>query len=221
MVMLEKILFLLCLASGLAEQPCEKDALDGYKVRLSIKTALGDQAYDWDENEMFLFRATLAFAMRTFNKGQDYDVADIHVCDETPRVSFWFVVMSPDNTTLVDKAEVEQAIRLSRHRINSAFLLTDQTLEFLGILPTLAPPVNPDVPPWLIVFGVVIGLVGAGIVFLLVSTMRQRRRKKEEDAEDEGDEEGIQVKELNHRGGCEDMDGINNKAFDDDRFTQM
>ncbi|GLD65488.1 collectrin [Lates japonicus] len=193
--MFEKIFFLLCLSTALAEQLCRPEASDGYRVRLSIKTALGDEAYVWNDNEMFLFRATLAFAMRNHIRGQEFEVSNIIVCDETPRVSFWFVVTSPQNTSqLVDKESVEEAVRKSRNRINSAFLLTDKTLEFIGIPPTLAAPVNPDTPPWLIVFGVVMGAVGAGIIVLLVSSVVQKKRKKDEKPDDEEIDEETRVK---------------------------
>ncbi|XP_059197676.1 collectrin [Centropristis striata] len=219
--MLEKILVLLCLSSALAQELCEPDASDGYKVRLSIKTALGDQAYVWNKNEMYLFRATLAFAMRTQSNGQEYDVSNIIVCDETPRVSFWFVVTSPQNNLLlVAKKEVEEAIRKSRNRINSAFLLTDKTLEFAGIDPTLAAPVSYDTPPWLIAFGVVMGAVGAGIVALLVSSVIQKKRKKNEKSEDEDAEEETRVKTVEN--GAASGDGVYNMSFaDDERLTTM
>ncbi|XP_029356631.1 collectrin [Echeneis naucrates] len=213
--MLQKIIVLLCLSSVLSEQLCTPDASDGYKVRLSIKTALGDQAYAWNENELFLFRATLAFAMRNHME-QDFEVSNIVVCDETVRVSFWFVVTSPQNSsTLIGKTNVEEAVRKSRGRINSAFLLTDKTLEFVGIAPTLAAPLSPDTPPWLIVFGVVIGLVAAGIVFLLVSSLLQRRRSKEGKSDDSEEETRVKTAE---NGG----EGVYNMSFsDDERLTQM
>ncbi|TDH08103.1 hypothetical protein EPR50_G00094270 [Perca flavescens] len=218
--MLEKILVLLCLPSALAQQLCTPGASDGYKVRLSIITALGDQAYVWNENEMFLFRATLAFAMRTHFNGQTYNVSNIVVCDETPRVSFWFVVTSPlDTSQLVSREDVEEAVRKSRNRINSAFLLTDKTLEFIGIAPTLAAPVYPDPPPWLIVFGVIMGAVGAGIIILLVTSVLQKKRKKNEKSEDEDDEEDTRVKTVENGTAS---DGVYNMSFsDDERFTKM
>ena len=66
--------------------------------------------------------------------------------------------------------------RLSRGRINSAFLLDDNTLEFEGLLATLTPPTEPPVEVWLIVFGVVMGFVVCMGVFLIVSGFRNRRR---------------------------------------------
>lgn len=66
--------------------------------------------------------------------------------------------------------------RLSRSRINDVFRLDDNTLEFLGIYPTLSPPYEPPVTIWLIVFGVVMGLVVVGIVVLVITGIRDRRK---------------------------------------------
>ncbi|XP_048855135.1 collectrin [Brienomyrus brachyistius] len=178
--MLPGLLLSLCISTALtavqAENECFEDANDGYKVRLSIKTALGNKAYPWNDSEMFLFRATLAFAMRVYTKSDQYNVSSVQVCNETQRVSFWFVVLN--DTGPVSAEVVAKAVRMSRNRINSAFLLTDQTLEFVNIPPTLAAPAQPGTPPWLIVFGVVICAVCAGVVTLLLSTFVQKRRKK-------------------------------------------
>uniref|UniRef100_UPI0037E76C01 collectrin n=1 Tax=Semicossyphus pulcher TaxID=241346 RepID=UPI0037E76C01 len=215
--MLGTIFFLLCLSPALA-QLCETDASDGFKVRLSIKSALGNQAYDWDQHEMFLFRASLAYAMRRHLDKQEFNVSDILVCEETPRVSFWFVVTHPTNTaTLVDKKTVEMAVRKSRSRINSAFMLTDKTLEFLDIPPTLPEPVTYGTEPWLIVFGVVMGIVVAGIVILTVSSYVQKKRKKNQKSA--GDVENEE--ETRGKNGTA-KEGIYNSSFaDDERFTQM
>ncbi|XP_019733882.1 collectrin [Hippocampus comes] len=223
-----KVIFLLSVALSSAQQLCTPGASDGYKVRLSIRTALGDNAYVWSQNELFLFRATLAFAMRNHFDGQDFQVANIIVCDETPRVSFWFVVTWPDDATrLVDGGEVEQAIRKSRKRINSAFLLNDWTLEFVGIAPTLAASQLPATPPWLIAFGVVMGAVGAGFIILVVSAAVQKRRKKKENVEDVAEDEDSDVeapapKPLKNGSVRHEPSGVSNIAFsDDERVTQM
>ncbi|KAK9954638.1 hypothetical protein ABG768_016689 [Culter alburnus] len=220
--MLTAVLLLILLPPMVAQDLC-KDSTDGFKVRLSIKTALGDNAYDWNESEMFLFQSTLAFAMRRHTEQDTYNIANILVCNNTPRVSFVFVVTSPDDPTkLIPKEQVEEAVRKSKHRINSAFLLSDMTLEFIGIPPTLATPITYDTPPWLIVFGVVIGAVAVGILALLMSTVSKRRRAKNKDAGFAEEDDG-RVKEngtaLSSLGG---KDGVYNQAFsNDDRFTQL
>ncbi|KAF7211733.1 collectrin [Nothobranchius furzeri] len=210
----------ICLPSALAAQLCIPNAPEACQVRLSIKTALGEKAYEWNEHEKFLFRAAMAFAMRK-HKEQEFSLSDIILCNETVRVSFWFVVTSPLNpSVLVERKDIEKAVSKFRHRINGAFLLSDTTLEFVNIYPTLAAPVVPNTPPWLIVFGVVIGLIGAGIVFLLTSTIVQKRRKKQQKAE-EGDEdiEELEAKTVENGSTSE---GVYNTTFsDDDRFTQM
>ncbi|XP_061593055.1 collectrin [Cololabis saira] len=221
--MLARTFFLLSFLAVSAAQLCKPNSQHGHKVRLSIKTALGEQAYEWNENEKFLFQSTLAFAMRNHMEGHDFNVSNIVICNETLRVSFWFVVTSPVNTdVLITKGDVEEAVRKSRNRINSAFLLSDETLEFVGIYPTLAAPVAPATPPWLIVFGVVMSLVCVSLIALLVSSLVQRKCKKmdptEDDDDDDDDEEApvktVESGSANH--------GVYNMSFsDDDRFTQM
>ncbi|XP_070817458.1 collectrin [Chaetodon trifascialis] len=220
--MLEKILFLLCLSSALASELCTVGNADGYKVRLSLKTALGNQAYVWNESEMFLFRATLAFAMRSHFNSQEFNVSNIIVCNQTERVSFWFVVTSPqDASALVDKENVEEAVRKSRNRINGAFLLTDKTLEFIGINPTLEAPTVPATAPWLIVFGVVMGAVGVGIVALLVSSVVQKKRKKKENMDDDDDEDDEEARVKTVENGTA-SEGVHNMSFSvEERFTKM
>ncbi|XP_061081878.1 collectrin [Conger conger] len=219
--MLAWLLLALCLVlthmGALAQGLCSKGAPDGYKVRLSIVTALGPEAYVWNESEMFLFRATLAFAMRRHFNTETYNVSNIMVCEKTPRVSFWFVVTNPsDPSQLIPGEQVELAVRQSRNRINSAFLLTDKTLQFVGIAPTLAIPVEPATPPWLIVFGVVISIVTAGILAILLSTL-MRRIRKEKPAHEEEKLENMYENEF-----TEVKSGTPNGAFaDDEPHTQL
>lgn len=64
----------------------------------------------------------------------------------------------------------------SRHRINGAFLLSDTTLEFMGISPTLAAPLEPAPPPWLIAFGSIMSVAAVCIAALLASLLVRRKR---------------------------------------------
>lgn len=155
------------------------------KVRISLKSALGSNAYEWTNNEMYLFRSSIAYAMRVYfskvkNQTVPFGEEDIRVSDLSPRVSFNFFVTSPKNASdVIPRSEVEEAIRMSRGRINDVFGLDDNSLEFLGIHPTLEPPYQPPVTIWLIIFGVVMGMVVVGIIILIVTGIKGRKKKNE------------------------------------------
>uniref|UniRef100_A0A8B9ZY05 Angiotensin-converting enzyme n=1 Tax=Anas zonorhyncha TaxID=75864 RepID=A0A8B9ZY05_9AVES len=156
------------------------------KVRISLKAA--GQTYEWNKSELFLFKSTIAYAMRIYfaQKQQliDFEATDVHVSEETQRVSFYITVSMPGNASnIVPKADVESAISMSRGRINEAFGLDDDTLEFVGIIPTLAAPYEPPVTIWLIIFGVVISLVVIGVIVLIVSGQRDRKKEAESNCE--------------------------------------
>ncbi|ELK12924.1 Angiotensin-converting enzyme 2 [Pteropus alecto] len=160
------------------------------KVRISLKSALGENAYEWNDNEMYLFKSSVAFAMREYflkvkNLTIPFGEDDVWVSDLKPRISFNFFVTSPNNVSdIIPRTEVEEGIRMSRGRINDAFRLDDNSLEFLGIEPTLGTPYQPPVTIWLIVFGVVMGLVVVGIVLLIFAGIRDRRKKNQERSEE-------------------------------------
>ncbi|GAB0178569.1 angiotensin-converting enzyme 2 [Grus japonensis] len=163
-----------------------KDIEHAIKVRISLKSALGDQAYEWNESELFLFKSSIAYAMRKYfaevkQQEVNFQITDIHVEELTQRISFYLAVSMPGNISdIVPKTEVEHAIRMSRGRINEAFRLDDNSLEFVGILPTLATPYEPPVTIWLIIFGVVISLVVIGVIVLIITGQRDRRKRARE-----------------------------------------
>ncbi|XP_069746369.1 angiotensin-converting enzyme 2 isoform X2 [Narcine bancroftii] len=156
---------------------------DSFKVRISLKAALGEDAYTWDSSENYFFQSTVAFSMRKFweeNKGEllNFVAENVKLFQETKRISFYFYVVHPiNNTMIIPKSEVEQAIRQNRNRFNNAFLLNDETLEFVGIPLTLAPKSEPPVTVWLIVFGVIISLVCIALIILIVDGYRSRKNQ--------------------------------------------
>eukprot|EP00069_Balaena_mysticetus_P010026 bmy_01271T0 len=119
----------------------------------------------------------LHFLPLTF-KGRKYNnlISHVLLCNVTQRVSFWFVVTDPSRNHTLPAVEVQSAIRMNRNRINNAFFLNDQTLEFLRIPSTLAPPTDPSVPIWIIIFGVIFCIVIVATMLLILSGIRQRRR---------------------------------------------
>uniref|UniRef100_A0AAX7SMK9 Angiotensin-converting enzyme n=1 Tax=Astatotilapia calliptera TaxID=8154 RepID=A0AAX7SMK9_ASTCA len=134
------------------------------------------------------------------NKTLPFTTTNVITYKETPRISFYVVAKNPNTPTeFIPKNELKEAIRLARGRINDAFNLGDNTLEFAGILPTLASPTEQPVQVWLVVFGVVMGIVVVAGVYLVVSGVKERRKKKP------GVENPYESS----------TDGQNNKAYDD------
>uniref|UniRef100_A0A8C0F0I2 Collectrin-like domain-containing protein n=1 Tax=Bubo bubo TaxID=30461 RepID=A0A8C0F0I2_BUBBB len=162
-----------------------------------------------------------------FSTNKGILISNVLLCNVTDRVSFWFVVTdSSKNVTTIPGSEVEAAIRLNRNRINSAFLLSDKTLQFLKITSTLSPPVEPSTPVWLIVFGVVLCLIVAGIVFLVVAGIQQRKKNKESTERENLEEKGEVTVTVENGIPCEALDlkaGHINGVFaaDDERFTSL
>uniref|UniRef100_F6XES0 Collectrin, amino acid transport regulator n=1 Tax=Monodelphis domestica TaxID=13616 RepID=F6XES0_MONDO len=202
-------------------------AKDAFKVRLSLKTALGDKAYTWNENEEYLFKAMVAFSIRTFSSREKIEISNVLLCNVTKRVSFWFVVTDPSENQTVPAGEVQGAIRMNRNRINNAFILNDQTLEFLEIPATLGPPTEPSTPIWVIIFSVVFCLVIVGIVLLIVSGIRQRRRKSKASTEMTDVEDKCETMVTIENGiPCDTLDskeGRTNRAFaaGDEKLTPL
>ncbi|XP_075706998.1 angiotensin-converting enzyme 2 [Rhinoderma darwinii] len=172
------------------------------KVRISIKAALGGNAYTWDSSEMNLFRSTIAYAMSKYfktvkNQVIEFTAKDVQIYDETERVSFYFYVTMPKEIgNIILKSDVEAAVRLSKERINSAFLLNEDSLEFLGIPPTLSAPAEQSVTVWLVVFGVLAGLLVIALVVLLVLGQRDRKMKRKADREKEIQSKDDNVSEI-------------------------
>ncbi|XP_061485417.1 collectrin [Rhineura floridana] len=170
----------------------------------------------------------VAFAMRSSSQ-ETTQISNVLLCNVTDRVSFWFVVTdSSTNATTIPRSDVEAAIRMKRNRINSAFLLNDDTLQFLEMSSTLAPPTERSVPTWLIVFGIVLCIIVVGIVFLIISGIYQHKRHNKEPEETEGLEDKCETAIAVENGiPCDTLDfkagQINGVyiAADDERFTPL
>ncbi|KAE8621945.1 hypothetical protein XENTR_v10005045 [Xenopus tropicalis] len=198
------LLFLLSLPTFVHGNLCEPGARGAFKVRLNIKAALGDNAYTWNADEEYLFKAVMAFVMRSYTKNNTFDISNIVLCNSTERISFWFVVTSPSNESdPVSYSVIEAAIRNERNRINSAFLLDDKTLEFVQIPPTLAPATQTSSSSWLIVFGVVVSVVTVAIAYLVVSGVIRHRKRLKSSEENEESEVGIRS-DVTKNGGLHD-----------------
>ncbi|KAI5939318.1 Collectrin [Manis javanica] len=215
------------LVTAIHAELCQPDAENAFKVRLSIRTARGEKAYTWDTNEEYLFKAMVAFSMRKVHNRETTDIPHVLLCNVTQRVSFWFVVTDPSKNHTLPAVEIQSAIRMNRNRINSVFFLNDQTLEFLQIPSTLAPPTDPSVPIWIIVFGVIFCIVIVAITLLVLSGIRQRRRKNKGATEVHDTEDKCEnTITIGNGVPCDSLDmkgGHRNDAFmtEDERLTPL
>uniref|UniRef100_A0A674BAF4 Angiotensin-converting enzyme n=1 Tax=Salmo trutta TaxID=8032 RepID=A0A674BAF4_SALTR len=148
--------------------------------------------YIWNGNEMYLFKANMAYAMRQYylevNKTEVLFTHHSQLC-------FSLCHSLPSHSRMK---------MLSRGRINDAFKLDDKTLEFEGLLATLAPPVEQLVTVWLVVFGVVMGLVVCMGCYLIISGFRDRKKKCAAKAEE----------------NAENPYGVTNKTFEREEDEQ-
>nr|XP_021578547.1 collectrin isoform X2 [Ictidomys tridecemlineatus] len=216
-----------CQVTVIHAELCQPDAENAFKVRLSIRRALGDKAYVWDTNEESLFRAMVAFSMRKVPNRETTEISHVLLCNVTQRVSFWFVVTDPSKNHTLPAVEVQSAIRMNRNRINNVFFLNDQTLEFLEIPSTIAPPMDPPVPIWIIIFGVIFCIVIVAITLLVLSGIRQRRRKNKGSSEvDDAEEKCENTITIENGIPCDPLDlkgGHINDVFvtEDERLTPL
>lgn len=224
----ERMLWLLFfLVTAIHAELCQPGAANAFKVRLSIRTALGNKAYAWDTSEEYLFKAMVAFSMRKVPNREATEISHVLLCNVTQRVSFWFVVTDPSKNHTLPAVEVQTAIRMNKNRINGAFFLNDQTLEFLKIPSTLAPPMDPSVPIWIIIFGVIFCIVIVAITLLILSGIRQRRRKNKEPSEvDDAEDKCENMNTIENGIPCDPLDmkgGHINDAFmtEDERLTPL
>ncbi|GCB71908.1 hypothetical protein scyTo_0008969 [Scyliorhinus torazame] len=191
------------------------------KVRISLKAALGENAYTWDASEKYFFQSAVAFSMRKYweetkNQLINFVAENVYIFDETKRISFYFLVVKPMNiSAIIPKVEVEKAIRRNRDRFNNAFLLTDETLEFIGLPPTLAPKSEPTVIVWLIVFGIIISLICVGLIVLIIGGIRARKQKARAQAMEAENNELHKTNETPEPNYAEIVieKGIKNEAF--------
>ncbi|KAM9320347.1 collectrin [Gastrophryne carolinensis] len=162
----------------------------------------------------------MAFVMRA-HVNNSIQISNILLCNVTERVSFWFVVTNPSNSSdPIDSTKVKQAIRLERNRINSAFLLDDNTLEFIAIPPTMSPQAERSSQSWLIVFGVILGILGVVSMLFIVSGIKRKRKKHSAEVEDHEDSEDKMksaetVENGIHHGNIHSPGGVSNEAFED------
>uniref|UniRef100_A0A671P0S0 Angiotensin-converting enzyme n=1 Tax=Sinocyclocheilus anshuiensis TaxID=1608454 RepID=A0A671P0S0_9TELE len=153
------------LMEWLKEENQKNNRVPGWNVNINPTNIMNYNYkwnYTWNTNEIYLFKSTMAFAMHCMNIG----------CHDIIKRN-----LSSCSSDLIIKFPLLSLHRLSRERINGAFLLNDETLEFVGLQATLAPPKEEKFTVWLVVFGVVMGVTVFGGIYLITTGILNRKKK--------------------------------------------
>nr|CAB3267093.1 collectrin [Phallusia mammillata] len=136
----------------------------------------------FDEYEQYLFKGTLAYAIRKFcslpEKPTDCnagsvdmtDTVNVHILQTSNRFAMCIAVNDSTLTLM------EDSFRYSRDRFDGGLELNEDTLVVNGVDPTLKPDSEPAFPIWLIPFIVITCLVVLAAVAILGYTVYQTKR---------------------------------------------
>nr|XP_002129052.1 collectrin [Ciona intestinalis] len=167
-------------------------------VKITIKIT---DPTEFDHAERYLFTGVMAYSFRkycsVFNPmdtrctdayNNTIDTADVNISHVTDRFAMCVKVTLPSGVSASPKF-IEDVVRTTQPRFNGALVLTDTTLLFQGIPPTLKPQVIPDFPTWLIPFIVFVCLVVLAAIAILSYSAYQAKHKKLD--EKNGDNESL------------------------------
>uniref|UniRef100_H2Z8K0 Collectrin-like domain-containing protein n=1 Tax=Ciona savignyi TaxID=51511 RepID=H2Z8K0_CIOSA len=173
------------------------------KMKITIKIT---DPTEFDKAEQYLFTGVMAYSFRkyctTFSDSRcteflktTIDTVDVQITDVTERFAMCVQVTNQDPNF------IEDVVRATKPRFNGALVLTDETLLFEGIPPTLKPEFIPDFPTWLIPFIVFVCLVIMAAIAILSYDAYQSKKQKKKMVETDSDNES-HIYETYENGGA-------------------
>ncbi|XP_078482233.1 uncharacterized protein LOC100185540 [Ciona intestinalis] len=166
-------------------------------VKITIKIT---DPTEFDLAERYLFTGVMAYSFRKYCSvmnpmdtrctaayNNTIDTANVIIGQVTKRFAMCIKVTL--GGVSASPKFIEDVVRTTQPRFNGALVLTDNTLLFQGIPPTLKPQVIPDFPTWLIPFIVFVCLVVLAAIAILSYSAYQAKHKKLD--EKNGDNESL------------------------------